>query len=621
MKRAWIVLTSAVLILQGLVGAQSVALQSTNLKDSYDKAEHEIPMRDGARLFTAVYTPKDRSKKYPILMIRTPYGVAPYGTENFPSMLGPSKGFAEDGYIFVYQDVRGRMMSDGEFKWMTPYKPKKSGEKDTDETTDTWDTIEWLLANVPGHNGRVGMWGISFPGHYAAQALIEPHPALKAVSPQAPMADNYLGDDMHHNGVFWLPHAFNFISVFGQPREGRTKVFPPRFEHGTPDGYRFFLEMGSLAEANRKYLKGRVAIWNEWMEHGDYDEYWRAQNVPQHLKRVTPAVMTVGGWFDAEDLYGALKIYEAIERHNPSAYNILVMGPWGHGDWGRRNGDRLGDIDFGAQTSKRFQEQMQLPFFRHFLKGEGELKLPEAQVFNTGVNKWREFGSWPPPVERKRLYLRAEGGLGFEAPERLGADPYDEYISDPSKPVPFINGIYIGMQREYMTADQRFAASRPDVLVYETAPLKEDITLAGPIRANLYVSTTGTDSDFVVKLIDVFPNDTPDYPGASVRMGGYQMLVRGDIMRAKYRNSFSQPAPMRPGRVTRISFEIPDVLHTFQRGHKIMVQIQSSWFPLADRNPQIFTNIYKAKTSDFRKATQRIYRAGKYSSHLEVGVF
>ncbi|HWP42927.1 MAG TPA: CocE/NonD family hydrolase, partial [Blastocatellia bacterium] len=520
LARIWI--GSALIVLSCIIATQSTAQDRFDVKAHYVKSEHRIVMRDGVKLFTSVYAPRDTSQKYPILMMRTPYSVAPYGPENYRESLGPSNQFMKEGYIFVYQDVRGRMMSEGDFKWMTPYKPKKSGPTDVDETTDTYDTIEWLLKNIPNHNGRVGMWGISYPGHYTAQAIIDAHPALKAASPQAPMADNWIGDDMHHNGAFFLPHAFNFIASFGRPRKGPTTERSPRFNHGTPDGYKFFLEMGPLANANKKYFKNEIAIWNEWMEHGDYDSYWQAQNVPQHLKRVRPAVMTVGGWFDAEDLYGPLKIYEAIEKWNPNTYNILVMGPWSHGGWARSDGDELGNIRFGAKTSLLYRENIELPFFNYFLKDKGELKLPEAYMFETGSNRWRTHDRWPPRgVAVTNLYFNSQGRLSYDAPKETGGDQFDEYVSDPAKPVPFINNIAIGMTREYMVHDQRFAARRPDVVVYQTDVLAEDVTVAGPVTVSLQVSTTGTDSDFIVKLIDVFPDDTPDnQPNpAEIRMG------------------------------------------------------------------------------------------------------
>jgi putative CocE/NonD family hydrolase len=582
------------------------------VKASYTKKEVQITMRDGVKLFTSIYMPKDQSQKYPFLMQRTPYSVGPYGADAYKNSLGPSLLFQKEGYIFVYQDVRGRYMSEGDFHWMTPYKANKKGNE-VDESTDTWDTIDWLVKNIPNNNGRLGVWGISFPGHYTAQTLIDAHPALRAASPQAPMGDNWLGDDMHHNGAFWLPHAFNFISGFGKPRKGPTTQGTPGINHGTPDGYKFFLEMGPLANANKKYLHDEIAIWNEWMKHGDYDEYWQAQNVPKNLAHVKPsvAVMTVGGWFDAEDLQGPLHIYEAIEKNNPKTYNTIVMGPWFHGGWSRGDGSFLGDIQFGSKTSEYYRENIELPFFNFFLKDKGENKLPEAYVFNTGVNKWYTMMEWPPKnVEAKNVYLDASGNLSFTAPAASAQNCFAEYVSDPNKPVPFISQTSIGMTREYMVGDQRHAASRPDVVVYKTEPLSEDMTVAGPVKVSLEVSTTGTDSDFVVKLIDVYPDNAPDNnPNpAGIRMGAYQMMVRGEPMRAKYRNSWSKPEAMVPGKRTKIEFAMPDVFHTWLKGHRLMIQVQSSWFPLVDRNPQKFLDIYNdAKESDFIKATQRVY--------------
>ncbi|MEW6126489.1 MAG: CocE/NonD family hydrolase [Acidobacteriota bacterium] len=608
-------LVSRIMLVIALLGfslnvfAQGQMPSVEEVKAKYTKKEAQIVMRDGVKLFTSIYMPKDTSQKYPIMMSRTPYSVGPYGADAYKNSLGPSLLFQQEGYIFVYQDVRGRYMSEGDFKWMTPFKPNKKGNE-VDESTDTYDTIEWLIQNIPNNNGRVGVWGISFPGHYTAQTLTDAHPALRAASPQAPMADNWLGDDMHHNGAFWLPHAFNFISSFGKPRTGPTTQGQPGFRHGMPDGYKFFLEMGSLANANEKYLKGEIKIWNEWMEHGDYDEYWQAQNVPQRLKNVKPsvAVMTVGGWFDAEDLQGPLNIYAAIEKHNPKTYNTIIMGPWSHGGWARGDGDGLGNVRFGSKTSAFYRENIELNFFNYFLKDKGENKLPEAYMFNTGANKWWTMSDWPPKnVETKSVYLDVSGKLTFTAPGNSSC--FAEYVSDPAKPVPFIDYTAIGMTREYMTDDQRHAATRPDVVVYQTEPLSEDMTVAGPIKVSLEVSTSGTDSDFVIKVIDVYPDNAPDNSPnpRGIRMGGYQMLVRGEPMRAKYRNSWSKPEAMVPNKKTKVEFTMPDVFHTWLKGHRLMIQVQSSWFPLVDRNPQKFINIYAAKDSDFQKATQRVF--------------
>ncbi|HOQ45545.1 MAG TPA: CocE/NonD family hydrolase [Bryobacteraceae bacterium] len=585
------------------------------IKAHYTKYEFRVPMRDGKRLFTSVYVPKDGSRKYPIMFTRTPYSVAPYGVDNYRSSLGPSEAFAREGYIFVYQDVRGRVQSEGEFVHARPYLPVKRGPGDIDESTDAYDSIEWLLKRVPNHNGRVGMWGISYPGFYTVMGALDAHPALKACSPQAPIADWFIGDDWRHNGAFFLLHAFYFLTAFTNTAGWQD------FDYGTPDGYDFFLRSGPLAAITSRHFNGRVPFWEELLRHDTYDEFWKSRNVLPHLERIKPAMMTVGGWFDAEDLYGALAVYESIERRNPGLHNTLVMGPWFHGGWARSDGDALGDVRFGQKTSLYYREKIELPFFNHYLNDKGELDLPEAYVFETGRNQWRRCDAWPPKeAVEKPLYLHAGGKLSFEPPAESRAS-FDEYISDPAKPVPFIGWQSTRMPREYMVADQRFASSRTDVLVYESEPLEEDVTIAGPLRPILYVSTTGTDSDWVVKLIDVYPGNYPDNdPQGPVRMGGYQQLVRGEPFRGRYRNSFEKPEPFKPGEVTRIEFTMPAVYHTFRSGHRIMVHIQSSWFPLVDRNPQQFVDIHRAAPADFRKATQRVYRAKPYLSSIRVNV-
>ena len=599
----------------------SSAQTEAAVKALYTKTEQMIPMRDGVKLFTSIYSPKDQSRRYPIMLYRTPYSVAPYGKDDYKTMVGPSELFQNEQYIFVYQDVRGKFMSEGEYVNVRPHKAKKTGTADIDESSDTYDTIEWLLKSVANNNGRVGMWGISYPGFYTTMGVLSAHPALKAASPQAPIADWFIGDDFHHNGALFLPHAFNFLSVFGQPRPKPTTEFGPRFSHGTPDGYRFFLDLGPLANADGKYFKGQIAFWNEMMAHPNYDEYWQARNVEPHLRNVTTTVMTVGGWFDAEDLFGALHTYQGIERNNPGIYNTIVMGPWFHGGWSRSDGDQLGNINFGAKTSVYYREKLELPFFNCLLKDKCDGRVPEAVMFETGSNKWRTYEHWPPTTaETRELFLQSGGALGFEPTTSTAA--FNEYESDPAHPVPFINSTAIGMTREYMTDDQRFAATRPDVLVYQTQPLNQDITFAGPVKVTLFVSTTGTDADFVVKLIDVLPDNTPDNEPnpTGVRLGGYQMLVRGEPMRARFRNSYSKPAAMVPGQVTKVEFTMPDINHSFLRGHRIMVQVQSSWFPLVDRNPQKFVDINRATEADFQKATQRVYHSRVNASKLTVNV-
>jgi hypothetical protein len=594
------------------------------MRRHYTKREYRIPMRDGVRLVTAVYTPKDKSQTHPILLYRTPYSVRPYGEDKYPDQRSSRAmaGFAREGFIFVAQDVRGRFMSEGRFVNMTPHLDDKASLADIDESSDTYDTIEWLLEHIPNHNSRVGMWGISYPGFYAAAGMIDAHPALKAVSPQAPIADWFF-DDFHHHGAFFLPHAFNFIAVFGQPRPKPTTEWGERFKHGTPDGYQFFFDLGSLKNVDDCYFHGEIEMWNNMVAHPNYDAFWQARNLLPHLHNVAPAVMTVGGWFDAEDLYGALKVYRSIEEKNPGIFNVLVMGPWAHGGWMRSDGDKLGHVQFDAKTAVFYRENMLLPFFMHFLKDEGELELPEAYVFETGANIWRTFGAWPPEgLSHQSLYFHADGRLSFDAPNENG-EVYDEYVSDPDKPVPFTEEVSTGMTSRYMTDDQRFAARRPDVLVYQTDELTEDVTLAGPMVADLWVSTSGTDADWAVKLIDVFPPDTEDYEDIpdGRHMGGYQMMVRSEVIRGRFRNSYEHPEPFVPDQPTNVTLELLDVLHTFEAGHRIMVQIQSTWFPLVDRNPQKYVdNIFRAEEDDFIKATQRVFRSQEHPTRLQIGV-
>jgi putative CocE/NonD family hydrolase len=603
-----------VVLLPSLLHAQPME----EVRATYTKYEYRIPMRDGKKLFTSVYAPKDLSQTYPILLTRTPYSCAPYGIDQYRGDLGPSSLFTKAGYIFVSQDVRGRWMSEGEYVNMRPQKTTKEGPQDIDESTDTYDSIDWLVKHLPNNNGKVGLWGISYPGFYTAAGMIDAHPALKAASPQAPINDWFAGDDFHHNGALFLPHFFNFISVFGKPRPEPTKKGPSGFSHDTEDGYEFFLNMGPLPNANMKYLKDDIAFWNDVMKHPNYDEYWKARNLRPHLKKIKPAVMTVGGWFDAENLFGALETYKNVEKNSPGATNILVMGPWFHGGWHRSDGESLGNVSFNAKTGIFYREQIEFPFFEFHLKGKGEFKHPEAWVFESGTNLWRKYDSWPPKESKPRsFYFHAKGQLDGKPPTDEKGE-FDEYASDPSKPVPYIDKIQIGMAPEYMTADQRFAARRPDVLVYQTDVLDDDVTIAGPVEVELHVSTTGTDSDWIVKLIDVYPDDypNPNPNPTNVRMSAYQQLVRGDVMRGKFRNSYEKPEPFEPGKPATVKFTMNDCCHAFRPGHRIMVQVQSSWFPLVDLNPQKFVDIYKASEMDFQKATQRVYRSKEMPSHI-----
>lgn len=603
------------LSLLGVSGASGAPSEEkpVDVPATYTKYEYRIPMRDGVRLFTSVYVPKDTSGKYPLLLRRSPYSCKPYGVDQYPALLGPSDPLARSGYIYVFQDVRGRWMSEGELVNMRPHIADKKSPRDVDESSDTYDTIDWLVKNIPGNNGRVGQWGVSYPGFYTSCGMIDAHPALKASSPQAPICDWFIGDDWHHNGAFQLTHVFNFMASFGRPRTEPTKKFDYQFEHGMADGYRFFLEMGPILNADVKYFKGEVAYWKEITKHGAYDDYWKARNLRPHLKNIKPAVLTVGGWFDAENLFGALETYRSVEKQSPGCANTLVMGPWDHGGWAREDGAALGDVSFRAKTSEFYRKEIEAPFFEFYLKDKGQERRPEAWVFETGTCQWREYEQWPPKAAQARdLYFRADNRLSFEPPTAAERDPgHDEFYSDPKRPVPFMEQIETAMVKEYMTGDQRFASRRPDVLVYQTPELEQDLTVVGPIEVELHVSTTGTDADWVVKLIDVYPDDLPaPVPNPrNVRLAGYQQLVRGDIFRGKFRESFEQPKPFEPNQPAVVRFTLQDVCHVFRPGHRLMIQVQSSWFPLFDRNPQKFVDIYTATERDFQSAMHRVFRS------------
>lgn len=621
------------LLVSGIGFSQTASPQAElaeYIKQNYSKREVYITARDGVRLFTSIYEPKDKSKKYPILLNRTPYSVAPYGTENFKTSLGPNPLFAREGYIFVYQDVRGRNMSEGEF---VNVRPDISNTKpdEIDESTDTYDTIDWLIKNVANNNGNVGIYGISYPGFYTSAGSIDSHPALKACSPQAPVSDWFHGDDMHHNGALFLAQNFWFFSSFGQFRPKPTAAgdyLRPWKGRQTQDGYDFFLRIGGLKEVADEYERAlgvRIAFWDEMMRHPNYDDFWKQRNILPKLKNIRCATMTVGGWYDNEDLFGAIETYRHIERQNPGIFNVLVVGPWDHGGWSRNDGDWLGTAYFEQKTGDYYRRTIEIPFFNHFLKGEGDIsQIREVNAYDTGSNRWVSFNSFDPDNRvDKELYLSANGKLTFEMPKTSG---YSEYVSDPAKPVPYTQKITRNYPRDFMTEDQRFAATRPDVLVFESEPLTEDITVAGDITPSLFISSSGTDSDFIVKLIDVFPDDyrfpsgvqPPQTSAWSVfQPGGYQMLLRGEPMPARFRNSFEKPEPLVPNKPTELRFKMPGITHTFKTGHRIMVQIQSTWFPLVARNPQQFLPNYKLATAaEFRKATQRVYFGGKTASAI-----
>jgi putative CocE/NonD family hydrolase len=606
------------------VNAQSTDSSSGSLaalQTRYDKKEVYITMRDGVKLFTSIYTPKNSQSKNPILINRTPYNIEPGGETSFNYFLQGYSRYSNDNYIMVYQDVRGRYMSEGAFEDIRPVIAVKKSKDDTDESTDTWDTVDWLVKNVDGNNGNVGIFGVSYPGFYSTMGLIDAHPAVKAVSPQAPVTAWFLGDDFHHNGAFFQLDCFGFYYSFGHVFKTPSRKGFPGFTYPTPDNYDFFLSMGAIKNISEKYLGDSIKFWNDAFSHPNYDEFWKARDPRQYLTNVKPAVMTVGGWFDAEDLYGTLHTYEAIEKQNPpTVKNSIVMGPWSHGQWAFGEAKKLGNVAWGLDANQKFQE-LEKRFFDNTLKNEGPNNVPEASVFVTGANEWREFESWPPKnIVKKSLFFQPGGGIKFTSSDTKTS--FDEYVSDPMKPVPYTEDVHSDRTTEYMTDDQRFAARRPDVIVYQTDSLDEDVTLTGPLTADLFVSTTGTDADYVVKLIDVFPNDTknPADDEIKVPLGGYQMLVRGEVFRGKFRNSFENPEAFVPGKVTEVKYELPDIAHTFKKGHRIMIQIQNSWFPLVDRNPQKFVDIYNCSDSDFQKATQRIYHDSKYPSRLEVNV-
>ncbi len=578
---------------------------------NYTKKEVYIPMRDGVKLFTSFYIPKNDTEKHPFLLTRTPYSCAPYGEDKYATIwAGYRNTFIKENYIFVVQDVRGRYMSEGVFEDVRPFKKNKTG-KQTDEASDTYDAVDWMVKNIPGNNGNVGVMGTSYPGFYSTEAALSGHPAVKAVSPQAPVTDWFIGDDFHHNGAFFQMDAFSFYPTFGKPRPVPVQNYGPGFTTPVRDNYEFYLRAGTLKNLSRM-IGDSIKFWHEVMEHPNYDAWWKARDARVGLYNVKPAMLWVGGLFDAEDCWGAWNSYKATEKQSPRTNNRIVMGPWSHGQWSGE-GSFLGNARFESNTSAYFQQNLIIPFFQYYLKGIGSADgIAEATVFFTGANQWKTFDQWPAKkVENKKLFIGNNGSLTFNSAALVSPATY-QYISDPAKPVPYTGDVHFRRTREYMTDDQRFAARRPDVMSFVMDVQQEDLTIAGPVIANIVTAISGTDADFVVKLIDIFPDEFV-YPdsvrgnGKNYPMGGYQMLVRGEIMRGKFRNSFSVPEAFVPNKSTTVKFELPDVAHTFKKGHKLMIQVQSSWFPLADRNPQKFMDIYKANETDFQKATIRIH--------------
>jgi putative CocE/NonD family hydrolase len=619
-----------VLLLTALTASAQTAVQdSAWFRDNYYKIEKAIPMRDGIKLFTSIYVPKDSTEKHPILMERTPYNCAPYGPGEFRDFwTNYKKYFLREGYIMVVQDVRGRWMSEGKFVDVRPFiKGKKSA--DIDESTDAYDAIDWLVKNIAGNNGKVGVFGTSYPGFYAGMAAASGHPALKAVSPQAPVTDWFRGDDFHHNGAFFYMDGFDFYVAtgFGRPHPvpvDQESTMPDPYE--SKDNYQFYLKQG--ADKNLLKLTGdSIAFFKELYNHPNEDDWWKARNARVAQYHIKPAILVVGGLFDAEDCFGAWNLYKAVRSQSPETNARLVMGPWYHEEWSSKDGSRLGNIYFGSNTALTYQNEIIIPFFNHYLKGKNDPALARATIFFTGENKWRKFDAWPSDKVRElKIYLQDNNGLSVKTPGSGKA--YDEYISDPAHPVPYTEEVHFNRNREYMTDDQRFAGRRTDVLSYQSGILEEDFTIGGPVIADLRSSISTTDADFVVKVIDVFPDSlsyqridiyAENLPERIYPLGGYQMLVRGEIFRGKFRNSFEKPEPFQPGKIETVHYVLPDVAHTFKKGHRLMIQIQSSWFPLVDRNPQQFMNIPDAKDSDFKKATIKIYHDAAHPSYIEVG--
>ncbi len=603
-----------------LLGVKCTQPQQSSVKENYDKKEYKIEMRDGVKLFTAVYSPKDKTKQYPIILTRTPYSCAPYGEDKYSGFLGPSKEFVDDGFIFVVQDVRGRFMSEGIFYNMRPYNPNKKNKNDIDESSDTYDTIEWLINHIENNNNKVGMWGSSYPGFYTIMGSIDAHPNLICSSPQAPISDWFVGDDMHHNGAFSLMMSFNFFKMFGLPRPEPTSTWPKPVEYDSPDAYNFFINHTPLKRLNEEILKNEIPFWDTLSAHSSYDYYWQSRSNLQHLKNIKPALLIVGGWYDAEDLYGPLHIYKTIEQNDKQNNTRIIMGPWTHGSWIYSKGDSLGDFSFGSNTADYYRNEILLPFFKYYLKGEGSLKFNDSYMFDTGKNEWHNYETWPPKdLKEEIFYLQQDEKLNEQKTKNQNS--FSEYISDPFNPVPYTAKFQDSKtfyNRVHLIEDQRYVSTRPDVLTFQSDVLQNDFTIAGPVTVDLFVSTTGTDADFVVKVIDVYPDNEkdPDPNPAQTEMGGYERLVRTEIFRGKFRNSYENPEPFVPNKVSEVKINLNDAFHTFKTGHKIMIQVSSSYFPFFDVNPNTFCDIYHADKDKFVKANIKIYHSKDYPSSI-----
>ncbi len=606
-----LLVSSSLSLLLSSVFAQTGA----DVLSRFDKTEAMIPTRDGVRLHTLIYAPKDSREPLPFIMLRTPYGIDGRAAGAFNNYF---KDLVAEGYIFVFQDIRGRFKSEGQFVMQRALR-EKGDQKAIDESTDAYDTIEWLLKNVPNNNGRVGMLGVSYDGWLTVMAMLGPHPALKAVSPQASPADMYLGDDFHHNGAFRLSYGFEYAAMM------ETSKVSDQFTFDLYDTYEWYLKLGPLSKVNEKYLNGKIPSWNDFVEHPNYDQFWQRQAFPRQTGEVKVPTLNVAGWWDQEDFYGPLRIYKTLEKNDPRHLNYLVAGPWNHGGWGGGEGKKLGRVDFESATGQYFREKIQAPFFAHYLKDKGKLEQPEALTFETGSNAWMSYDQWPPRQAKERnLYFHRGGKLSFEAPTAEGEREFDSYVSDPAHPVPYrprpIEPTYFPGGSGWYTwllEDQRFAHMRPDVLSWETEPLAEDVVVSGDITAHLFASTSGSDSDWIAKLIDVYPEQYAKDP----KMGGYQLMIANDVMRGRFRKSFEKPEAITPGQVNEYVIDLHGNAHRFLKGHKIMVQVQSTWFPVIDRNPQKFVeNIFKAKESDYQPATQRVFRSKRFASHVAIPI-
>lgn len=583
--------------------------QTPTWRDQWDASEAMVPMRDGVKLYTVIYVPKDKPGPLPILMERTPYGAG--SPTRPPGRINPKMAAA--GYILVFQDVRGQGKSEGD--WMNIRPTKKKGQPGSDESTDCYDTVDYLVKSVPKNSGRVGLWGISYPAFYAGAGAIRNHPALVAVSPQAPVNDWFLGDDVHHNGAFFLQETFDFALGFDVPRG----TPPVRIDRGGLSAYEWYLKAGPLGSYDEKFLQGRIPYWNELMANSTLNDYWKERALWRSMTDVKCAVLTVGGWYDKENMYGALSVYSAVERQNPGIKNVLVMGPWSHGQWAGGNGSSLADLAFGSRTGQWFQENVEFPFFERYLRGDTNAPdVPEASIFETGANKWHQFSSWPPRGLRPMaFYLQGDKTVSLNAPKTVGVA---SYLSDPANPTPYVAD-YLTSRRapgDWLARNQAFLGQREDTATFALPALTEDLAIAGPVEADMWISTTGTDCDLVVSLIDEYPADTEAKKPSGESMAGYQHMVRGNIMRARFHQSFERPLPLVPGKPTRVRFQLNDVMHTFKKGHRVLVRVQSSWFPIADRNPNQFLDIRTAKADDFRKATITIHCGGNQASAVRV---